>query len=117
MSNRAHRRARARGTARRVTDGAHAIEGRGEYRAMRRFAGLEAKDGTRHRWIATAGYVLTDGQVSAAFAGSRVDLPVERLFTFGVGCVDCELEYSTELALEPCAAEEWRADFEPPPAA
>lgn len=48
-----------------------------------------------HRWIATAGYVLTDDDVNLelrAQGGSheRQYLDHSRLFTFGVGCFDCE---------------------------
>lgn len=107
MSNRAHRRARSAHRSSSTTDGQYVATPTGGYEAMRRFADLDPKIGTRHRWIATAGYVLTDGQATAAFSGARINLPVERLFTFGVGCVDCELEYDDALALEPCAAEEW----------
>lgn len=107
MSNRQHRRGRVKARRTLLDAKGARLTGHGKYQAMTTFTELEPKIGAAHRWIATAGYVLTDAQVVAAYSGARVNLPVERLFTFGVGCVDCELEYDQALAREPCAAPEW----------
>lgn len=61
----------------------------------------------RHRWIATCAYTLTDSEAAAADEGVRTELGVDKLCTFGVGCVDCEQPY-TLARTEPCpAGDEW----------
>lgn len=56
-------------------------------------AELPPKEPGRHRWIATAGYTLTPGQVSAASSGANVTLTPENMFMIGTGCYDCEQLY------------------------
>jgi len=105
--NRAERRRLARRTSRELSARMEAGAERGEtpigyYTASGKFEFAGHQDGDlpervegRHRWIATAGYVLTDGDVmlelrSQGGSGERQYLDHRRLFTFGVGCYDCE---------------------------
>lgn len=52
---------------------------------------LPAKRLGQHRWIATAGYFLTDEAVSGAYDKDQMKfLDHENLFTLSIGCWDCE---------------------------
>ena len=44
-----------------------------------------------HRWIATAGFILSDEAVSGAYDKDQLKfLDQENIFTLSVGCWDCE---------------------------
>jgi hypothetical protein len=44
-----------------------------------------------HRWIATAGYFLSDEAVSGAYDKTQMKfLDQENIFTLSIGCWDCE---------------------------
>lgn len=106
--NRAERRRLARRTSRELSAKMESGAERGEvpigyYTATGQFEHAADQEGVlpervpgRHRWIATAGYVLTDDDVRIELraqggSGERQYLDHTTLFTFGVGCYDCEL--------------------------
>lgn len=105
--NRAQRRQLARRNARELGARMESAAERGEvpfgyYSASGKFEFAGDQDGVlpervygHHRWIATAGYTLTDDDVrlelrSQGGSGERQYLDHSTLFTFGVGCYDCE---------------------------
>lgn len=54
-------------------------------------AELPTKVPGKHRWIATAGYVMTEPQVAAADDADTIKfLDQENLFLLAIGCFDCE---------------------------
>ena len=68
---------------------------------------LPPKRWRRHRWGAVASFVLPDEQAEAAFEpGNRVLMDPTNLWSFGVGCIDCELTYQ-ESHDKRCDAEEY----------
>lgn len=63
-----------------------------------------------HRWIATAGYAITDNDVRMELraqvgSGERQYLDNSRMFTFGIGCYDCELILGEVTPDSPCTGE------------
>lgn len=114
MSNR--RRAQHRHTARHEPKQPVIIAGEGIVAAElgHRFeakasAQLPPKDPGRHRWIATAAYVLTDLQVAGV---TDPDLPKildnENLWTLAIGCVDCEEPLGVIRLESRCPAPEYK---------
>jgi hypothetical protein len=54
-------------------------------------AELPPKVSGKHRWIATAAYVLNDEDVENAFDENKHKiLDNSKLFVLGIGCYDCE---------------------------
>lgn len=105
--NRAERRRQARRNARELGAKMEDAAERGEmpfgfYTASGQFEFAGDQGGVlpdrvdgRHRWIATAGYVISDDDVrlelrSQSGSGERQYLDHRTLFTFGIGCYDCE---------------------------
>lgn len=105
--NRAQRRQLARRNARELGARMEAAAERGEtpigfYSASGKFEAAADQAGVlperrfgHHRWIATAGYVLSDDDValelrSQGGSGERQYLDHTSLFVFGVACYDCE---------------------------
>lgn len=73
----------------------------------RALAKMPRKVPGQHRWIATAGYVVTEEQ---AAGGNDVILDHESRFQFGVGCIDCEQEFN-EARGTPCpVGDDWGDD-------
>lgn len=96
--NRAERRRRAReqrkvGPSRIVTDQG-VWRGTGEYEPADRGVGeLPDRVPGEHRWIATAGFHVTEEAVRRAHTGDPADftyLDHENLFVLGLACYDCE---------------------------
>lgn len=105
--NRSERRRLARRNARTLGAQMESAAERGEvpvgfYSASGEFAYVGDQGGVlpdrvygHHRWIATAGYVLTDDEVrtelrSQGGSGERQYLDASRMFVFGLACYDCE---------------------------
>lgn len=55
----------------------------------------------QHRWIMAVSYALSNGQIAAARAGSRVNLDHENRVAMAIGCWDCEESYDVARA-SPC---------------
>lgn len=83
----------------------------GEYVSAREQGGV-LPDGVfgHHRWIATAGYVLTDDEArmetrAQGGSGERQYLDATRLFVFAIACYDCEEPLGTIQPGTFCAGE------------
>ena len=62
----------------------------------------------KHRWVAVAGYELSDTQCNAAMrAHAEVRLDHENRLNLTVGCWDCEEPWSEQLSKTPCS---WSTD-------
>ena len=60
----------------------------------------------KHRWLAAASYELSDQQcLEAMRAKAEIRLDHENRVMLTVGCWDCEMPWSEELARTPCHAD------------
>ena len=56
-----------------------------------KMAELPRKEPGKHRWIATAGYVLSDAQARTAYdENAQKTLSQRNMFVLAIGCYDCE---------------------------
>jgi hypothetical protein len=105
--NRAERRRAARRAAREGSAQMEAAAERGErpisfftdtgqYDVAAANAELPSKVPGQHRWVATAGYTMTDAEVvherrfQSGEVTTRTMLDADRRFVFAIGCYDCE---------------------------
>jgi hypothetical protein len=57
---------------------------------------LPPKGWRKHRWIAVASHVLSEEQAEGAYEpGNRVLMDGSNLWTFSIGCIDCEEPYES----------------------
>lgn len=102
MNRQQRRKAQRRGTFVDTETGMVA-RGLGTAHQVRIKADLPAKVGTEHRWIASAAYVLTEEEARSALPDQPIIvLSPNKMMSFGVGCWDCEQEYS-ECVGRPCS--------------
>ncbi len=86
------------------TETGMAAHGLGTAHQVRIKADLPEKVTGCHRWIATAAYVLTEEEARSALPDRpTIVLGPDKMMSFGVGCWDCEREYS-ECVTERCRA-------------
>lgn len=101
MNRQQRRQAQRRGTFV-DTETGMAAHGLGTVHEVRLKADLPRKVEGVHRWIASAAYVLTEEEARSALPDQpMITLGPNKLMSFGVGCWDCESEYSTAAGL-PC---------------
>ncbi len=94
MNRQQRRKAQRRGTFVDTETGMVA-HGLGTAHEVRIKADLPPKVAGGHRWIATAAYVLTEEEARSALPDQPIIvLGPNKMMSFGVGCWDCEREYS-----------------------
>lgn len=95
--NRAQRRRAERAKGRSAVDDretGYRATGVGRVHQAAPMADLPPQVRGRHRWVAAAGYTLTDSAAALAYEGTQVVLRPRDLYVFGVSCIDCERPYS-----------------------
>lgn len=71
--------------------------------------GLPAKQPEQHRWVATVSFFLSPGQARAAHSeGNRVLMDGSNLLAYGIGCWDCEQEWTVANGTRCPAGDEWK---------
>lgn len=104
MNRQQRRKAQRRGTFV-DTETGMAAHGLGTAHQVRIKADLPEKVDGVHRWIASAAYVLTEEEARSALPDQPfIVLGPNQMMSFGVGCWDCEQEYSVAVGL-PCPGE------------
>lgn len=96
MNRSERRRAARKGSRATVLDSetGYGVAGLGRTHRSTPMAELPDRVPGRHRWVAVAGYVLTDDQARLGAEGAtQVVLSPNMLYVFGISCIDCERPY------------------------